>query len=702
MQGPPTPKKPAWEEVKLNPKTTLFLDFTEANPTSVFTLLARASGYTIIKDPAFKNKLTITTGKEVNLKTAFEIVNSVLNFSGYEFHQRNGYLYVERIPPPPQPAFQPPPPQPDIRPIAKTYKIQFASATQVNRVINEVYGGSGGGSSPGGGSPFGMPGMPGMPGAGGGGNPMSAIEQGGPPGTNSPIKTSYDEYSNSIVVYTSPQKQPIIEALIKELDQPADNQLESEVFKLKHVTVEEALPAIKELLISQSPLGRGTRQEQQSNSNFFFFRFGGDSPSSKGSQTAVAVKQTNSIIVNATKANIALIRKLLDSLDVTPTYLSTTSVIQLHNAKASDIASLLSEAFKQRQNRNNDDPFFFFFGDFGNSQNKQATTDLDSQGNIANIRDLSGKVTLVADPNTNSLVVTTVPSNIPLIEAVVAKLDQSPQQVMIETIIVEATLDKTTKLGAEWSLLQPNALGSGKVSGLGTQNFGLKPAAGASPLQGASYTLTADKYSVFLNALVNDQRFKVLSTPRIVTSNNIKSQMNVSQKVPYVVSQQTNGNGVTNFNYEFLDVGVILDVTPRVTDNMKVAMDIKQTANELQGYTSFNAPIVNNRSAEASVWVNDGETAVLGGIIRNTQRVNDVKVPILGDIPILGQLFKNASNQVVQTELLIFLTPHIIKNGDDIRRIRENTQKELSGGLGKRVQEAVEKAQAIKKGGGKS
>ena len=154
---------------------------------------------------------------------------------------------------------------------------------------------------------------------------------------------------------------------------------------------------------------------------------------------------------------------------------------------------------------------------------------------------------------------------------------------MIETVIVEATLDRSEKLGVEWSFARGRSSAS--------QGFGLQNASPA--LQGFRYTLTPSDFGAFVNALQSDQKFQILSTPRIFTSNNAEAQINISQRVPYVVSTREDANGNLTFNYAFQDVGIVLTVTPRITSNGYVTMEINQTANDLQGYTSFNAPIVN-------------------------------------------------------------------------------------------------------------
>ena len=235
--------------------------------------------------------------------------------------------------------------------------------------------------------------------------------------------------------------------------------LESELFPLKYVPADQVLPAVEDILTSNTPTGRGAGRKDNNQNNFGFFSFrgfgGNENQHTAGGQSATAVKQTNSIIVNATKENLVLIKKLLQNLDQPATYLGTTYVVPLKNAKATDVADLLNKVLTQKTNQDDNNPFFFF-SDFGNqnSNKKNTGTDYNEKGEIVNVRDLVGKVNIQADPNTNSLLIVTQPSNMKSIGEMIAKIDQVAEQVMIETIIVEANLDKTTKLGVEWSFLQ--------------------------------------------------------------------------------------------------------------------------------------------------------------------------------------------------------------------------------------------------------
>ncbi|AIE85990.1 general secretion pathway protein D [Fimbriimonas ginsengisoli Gsoil 348] len=680
---PPKPPKPAWQEFKLNPKTTIFLDFTESSPDMIISILSRTAGITILKDPSFKSPMTVTSAKAVGLDEAFEIFNTMLGMNGYELRKQGNLMIVSKKQQAPPPMMQapPPPPPPEEKPVIKVYKLNYASAQQISRVVNEVFSQqqleqiiqglqNGGGFN---------------------GGPQFGGRQGGPQQPKA-VRASSEDYSNSVVVTAMPKFQTDVEALIRELDKPSETPLDSQIFKLKYIDVDEAVDAVNSVLTANKPTGKGAGKSS-SNDQSSFYGFYGYNPfgssRSQGGETAVAVKQTNSIIVSATKANLDIVRKLIADMDKEASFIGTTFVVHLENAKAADVATLLNQAFTKRRDQSQDDnPFFFFYSDSfgGNNKKKDVAKDVDEHGEVVNVRDLTGKVNVIADPNTNSVIVVTMPSNMRIIKHVVEQLDHIAEQVMIETVIVEANLDKTTKLGVEYKFLQNKVL-NWNASATGGQNFGGVQGTVAAPAQGFSYTLNGNDYNIFLNALQTDTRFKVLSTPRIFTSNNVKASIDVSQQVPYITSQQAANVGGLITQYDFKSVGVILTVTPRITAAGEVSMEVTQSADDLQGFTTFNAPIINHRQASTTASVKDGETIVLGGIIRATTNLTENKVPILGDIPLLGNLFRSTNRSRGQTELLVLLTPRIVRNPDEARRLREEETKRLSKGS----QDAIQK-----------
>ena len=359
--GQMPPQKPAWEQFPL-PNKKLLLDFTEASPDMIFSLFARTSGITIIKEPGFKTPLTISSARSLGLKDSFELLNPVLQMQGYEFQKRGKFLVVGKIqPPPPPPMGMPPPPPP--KPITKVYPIKYASAKEVARVVTEVFGSAGsGGSDPTQGQSQVMmrfggfpPGMPQMGGA--------------PSGGQKTLKATAEEYSNSVIVTALETEHKDVKELIDKLDKASDSPLESEIFKLTSVPADQAVDAVQEVLSANAPLGRGAGKANQSqNQDYYYYNPFRQQKDKTNNQTVISIKQTNSILVVASKENMVLVKNLIKNLDVAADYTGTTSVIHLENAKATDVADLLNKAFT-KQNNNNDNPFFFFFD--GQSQDKK-------------------------------------------------------------------------------------------------------------------------------------------------------------------------------------------------------------------------------------------------------------------------------------------------------------------------------------------
>lgn len=741
-------REPAWTQFRLDPNKTVRLNFRNANVDLVLDLYMRVSGITIVKDPNLNQPMTVSSPRPVRLNEAFEILDAALSLRNFEMVKQGNVLLIQPRRQREQGAFDP-------NMISQfmqggnvelqVYRIRFASASEVARVINEVFiqrdqaqnpfaqffGGGGGnrfGGNQGRGGRGGFPGGGGFPGFGG---------QQGPS-----VRASADDFSNSVIVNAPRDKQREVEALIEEIDQQTDQPLSTKVYKLEFADATQALPTIQSVLTANAPTGRGSTGRPQQGFGGFLSRIAGPG---QGESSATADVRTNSLVVNATEATHRIVETLVREIDIDVPVENSTFVIPLSNARADSVAQLLNQAFGTRQanrggqfgggnfnNRNtnnragnnnrggggnfgggnfggrggrgvteqdgavltdqelqllldeNDDLLTQvraqqggFFGQLGNqNRNQPSGLGRGADGRLTNVNSLEGQITVIPDPNTNSLIVITDPNNAQVVRDILNQLDRIPEQVMIETIIVEATLDKSLKLGVEWNFAQNPAFGNSGTSGsLGT-NFGDQTA--NPPLQGLRYTLTGGNFSAFLNALATDDKFSVLSTPRIFTSNNVEAEINISQRVPFIVSTREDANGNLTFNYSFEDVGIVLNVVPRITSDGTVTLDVTQTANDLQGFTDFNAPIVNQRQAFTTVSVRDGETIVLGGMMRNTVTSRTKKLPILGDIPILGELFRSRSRQDVKTELLVFLTPRVVQSPEQAARLRSDQARQLS------------------------
>ena len=715
-----------WDSIKLDPKVRIKLSFRNANIDNVIMMLQQASHVTFVKDPALKGAVTVTTADPVSLSEAFHVFNSVLKLEGYELTRDRRLLviskYKQPAPPPQTTNLNQPPPVEPVPLVVDWYPLSFANASQVARAINEVF------------QPF--PYNPNQqasafPNRQGGG--QRYVGQQSPP-----VRVSYEEFSNSVIVNAPAAQQAEIGDLIKEIDVRQSEPQHTKSYALQFATSTDILPSIISLLTANLVKGKGWKGNNSLAQQFFGLNGG------QNQNLAVADARTNSIIVTGSDELIKIADQVIETLDQKMSFAGTTFVFRLENARADAVANLLTAAFGQRQGTQNNNrntvitptnnsfnnaarggrpaiktgtnsklpeektlavPLQDPNADSGNlatsvgvvqGNRGPLTIGHDSGGKVVGVHDLSGQVTVIADPNTNSLIVVTAPDNIPMIKDIVAQLDEVPEQVMIQTVVVEATLDKSKQFGLEWSFAQNKAFGNTGTTGSLGQTFGLQNS--TPPLQGFNYSLTGGDLSAFFNMLQADTKFQVLATPRIFTSNNMESQINISQSIPYIVSTIQNSNGTFSYNYAFQDVGIVLTVTPHITSNGYVSMDVLQTANDLQGYTSFNAPIVNQRQAETTISVKDGQTIILGGMIRNqvTSTVN--RVPLLGDLPILGNLFRNSNVDHQKTELLVFLTPTVIRDPAEAKKLKEESEKELSPASRRLVKEA-EKHKGTKDGG---
>jgi general secretion pathway protein D len=278
---------------------------------------------------------------------------------------------------------------------------------------------------------------------------------------------------------------------------------------------------------------------------------------------------------------------------------------------------------------------------------------------------LVGQVSVVADPNTNSLLVTTHPDNWPRVKLILDQLDRSVPQVMIKVLIAEVTHDNTFDLGAEFSGLNLRTVGSGTLSSqAGTQggsNFNL-PAAGTA--QGLIVSITEANFTATLRALETAGKLDVLSRPYILASDNQLATITIGQTVPYVTSSQVTDQGTTNTQVGYTDIGILLDVIPHINPDGLVILDVAPgisaiTDSNIQISENFAATVYTNRSVQSRVAVPTGNTVVIGGLMQDRKEEHVEKVPLLGDIPWVGELFKHRRNTKTKTELLIFLTPHV-------------------------------------------
>ena len=285
--------------------------------------------------------------------------------------------------------------------------------------------------------------------------------------------------------------------------------------------------------------------------------------------------------------------------------------------------------------------------------------------------DLAGQVYVVADEDTNSLLVTADSKHFERIKTIIADLDRPVPQVLIKVLIVEVTHENTLDLGAEFSALNMEGTKGQKY---GT-DFGV-----AAKTDGLVLKVIQNEFTATLRAIATVGKVDVLSRPYILTSDNQQATIMVGQEVPFVTRSQITEAGQTINTIEYDDIGIILTVTPHINPDGLVIMDVYPEISALLKDTTVDiseevqAPVFTRRAAQSRVAIRDGQTIVIGGLMEDRLTDTVRKVPILGDLPWIGALFRRTITAKTKTELLIFLTPHVAKVPEDLKGMSADEQ----------------------------
>ncbi|HEX9021799.1 MAG TPA: secretin N-terminal domain-containing protein [Nitrospirota bacterium] len=372
---------------------------------------------------------------------------------------------------------------------------------------------------------------------------------------------------------------------------------------------------------------------------------------------------TNSVIITDSVSNIRRIESLIRVMDVAaPEGKGKINVYYLKNASAEEIAKIMQALVARLP--------------------AAPPGGIPQPAGPATI--LEGTVTITADKSTNSLIVVGTPGDYEIMKDVIQKLDIRRRQVYVEAAIIEMSLSKMRELGFEFQAANLNRLeNSNNITTVGGTNFGnignvvVNGPAGLATMSGlavgavkGTFTFKGVEYlnvGALLHALQTDSDVNVLSTPNILTLDNQKAEIMVGQNVPFITGQTQNAitGSQTLFNtVNRQDVGIKLSLTPQITSDDNVRLEVNQEISDVIASTLTNpaGPTTSKRSASTTVVVKDRQTMVIGGLIRDNVTSSTSKVPFLGDIPLLGWLFKSKTTSVDKTNLMIFITPYIIKN----------------------------------------
>lgn len=278
-----------------------------------------------------------------------------------------------------------------------------------------------------------------------------------------------------------------------------------------------------------------------------------------------------------------------------------------------------------------------------------------------------GEAMISSDPETRRLIVITDDETSQYISQVITNLDRPKPQVLIKVVFLEVTHNDGSDIGIEGSLSKKIG---GSTFGSMSNLFGLAPnAPGGSlptPLGGGLYQVLGNDFTATLRAIASAGKTEILSRPSILTRNSQPATITVGQTLPFItnVRYDTLGGAINTVQYQ--DIGIILRVTPFITSDGLVEMIVSPEISSLTDKTvaiskDVSAPVIAKRSADTVVVTPDAQTVVIGGLMQNNKIETESKVPFLGDIPLLGMAFKRKVKSDTKTELMIFLTPHIVR-----------------------------------------
>jgi len=357
--------------------------------------------------------------------------------------------------------------------------------------------------------------------------------------------------------------------------------------------------------------------------------------------TVTVDPRTNSLLVGGTDHYVTLVSQIIESLDSSAAAERTSRVVRLKNSQAPEVATAIRNFLDQERQR------------------LVATLGADAVGTAQ--RMLEHEVAVVPEPNSNTLLVSANRRYFDEITGIIQELDSAQPQVLIQVVLAEVTLDSLGELGIEWK----HGGSKGGVDYKTGTDFGIPTQ--LSTLGGFGTTASSSDFNFVLRALKTDGRLEVLSRPQIVTADNKPASINIGQRIPLITDSRVTPQNDTINSFRYEDVGVNLTVTPKISRDGFVKMELGTTNSAISSSTveinrSATVPIINQRRANTTVSAQSGQTIIIGGLISTTDDRRVKKMPVLGEIPYLGVLFRSTRNTRERKELLIFLTPIVIAN----------------------------------------
>lgn len=465
--------------------------------------------------------------------------------------------------------------------------------------------------------------------------------------------------SNAILVTDPLINLQRIEDVISKVDQPAEVKVVTLFYHLKHVS---ATDIVKRL------------QSMQNGSLKRYF---------ENNTTFEAIERSNQLVVFTHHSNKGLIDDLISKLDIDVAPITQTDIFSLKHADATEVTELIEQVLTGQQ-RSRDER--------KSERGSRVSTPRQKVGQnssthigilsdvVANNLQFSDYLTIVADPRSNSIVASGTTNDLVYLREIVDKIDTLLAQVRIEVVIAEVTLSEDIVRGIDAFNINFN------LSGLSQVNFALEGPGTTRLPQGYSISGSLKDFSIntLLNTARRNTEVTILSTPTLVTTHNQEASINVAESRPVITATQSDNFGSTSLrsSVQFRDIGIELIVKPLIGPNGIIQMEIDQKVESVVDTVSIDGndqPIIGKRQAKSFLSVADQELIVLGGL----QQIDNTKIrgrmTFLGEIPLLGKLFRSRADEQTKRELLIFIRPEILLTTDDAYSNTLNNIERLSG-----------------------
>jgi general secretion pathway protein D len=624
------------EAAKDPPSGKVTLNFVNADISAVIKAMSEMTGRTFVVDPRVKGTLNITSPKPLPTSVAYDIMLATLRMQGYAAVQSDG---VVRVVPEADAKFY-------AQPVSKRSRRSRVGGEMVTRV-------------------FTMHHVPAL-------QLLAALRP--LVGPNSTMNA--DSATNTLVVTDYADNINRLAQVIDNLD-VADIE-EPVLIPLKYVSADQVAALVSRVFSpTRGPGVGGTAFDQP--------------------QVEVDDRSNSLIVRSRDPSMVSRVQSLVASLDQPTPVAGNVHVIYLKNANATDVAKTLRDIMS-----GDTSPLSPSQGTSTattTTAGAQAHTPMAASSSKGQV---SGPGMIQADGATNALIITAPEAIYENLKKVVDKLDVRRAQVLVEAIIAEVSEDKAAQFGIQWMHVGSNGIvGFGNS---GTNNIGVLSSNPANALTGATQGLNiglggglktlvdqttgttvangvttttvltpaVQVYSlgVLATALQNKAGANILSTPTLLTLDNEEAKISVGSNVPFATGSYTNtgasSTSVSPFTtYQRTDVGLTLKVKPQISQGGTVMLKISEEVSKLQPSTNPTLAATDKRSLDTSVLVNDGQIIVLGGLIEDEVDNTEDRVPLLGDIPLLGRLFRYNTREHKKTNLMIFLRPVIIRNAAD-------------------------------------